>query len=879
METRTHRYEISRPQPVPPPPTRLVLPRPPPPPPPPPPPLPLPLLQTSLQPREVAVATTAKCAVPESTAWWSAIARPLSDICELSEPSLIDRVTRKPSARIPNHRSASRASSTKRDEAAKRAGSVKTAPNIAQLPHTRTKSQDNGSSSYSSTPEQSSFYSIPQASVPRRSSSQTHAQRPGKSHARIPSVHAILESNHAPPTNQGYSIPNRGKSHSPVKEAGRRLDAITSEAERRVPSQTHVRNPIPTDILEFSSYKHPRVKLELQVSAPVFVGGGSVEGYVRIIVDDNERVRLRRSLSLGTISVDLLGFEDMANNRKSIFLALGTELIDVEHPPPQKMVQQPKNSLLSQDEFWPLEPSSSALPFMLSLPLDTGPPPFHSKSACIRFLLCVTAVIRDAEKLYRIRRSQEVHVLPTFDPEKALMSLPSPLTASDELAMSRTSKHESLKVTAGLHRQVWVSGCSIFVDVHISNRCHKAVKRLELTLERDVLCYKHAAAATMEKSASQARIFESNEQTILAKSIFKSGCIGWNGVDSHASDTRTCELELPRGHATVRCGKYFEVRYFLNVMASLSNSKLVSVQLPIILIHINSLDVVPNSVAQVAAAIEEKRKHHGRKLSRSHGGLSRQRSVSSPTRVAQLTRKPSYSQGRAFAAPRQQSLDRQRKEKADIDELRHVLDSSPRKHRTQQQQPPSRLDTRNKASKFSFSTVGIGDKSTETLGMLGALSYQTPPPKQTGRTIDTTDNNTRPHHPHIQSVRDEVHRMRSSDSIRSKYTVIAGRSRPAYAPTAQSSYRQRYHIAPHTLGLTSTAGKVVEDSAPRSATAMGFGERSDRTRFEFPPVRRKTSGSSGSLRERGMNWWDQMRSRHRDTDEEVEKERELGGWI
>ena len=171
-----------------------------------------------------------------------------------------------------------------------------------------------------------------------------------------------------------------------------------------------------------------------------------------------------------------------------------------------------------------------------------------------------------------------------------------------------------MRLAAGLHRQVWVSGTSIFVDVHIANDTRKTLKKLELSIERDILCYRHAAAATLEKSASQARIFQDKEQTILSKSVLKPGTNGWSGAKPNTSMVRTCEVDIPRGHATVRCGKFFEVRYFLNVTLSASHAKLVSIQLPIILIHMNSLDVLPNAVKQVAVAIEEKRQRHHRPL-------------------------------------------------------------------------------------------------------------------------------------------------------------------------------------------------------------------------------------------------------------------------
>jgi hypothetical protein len=61
----------------------------------------------------------------------------------------------------------------------------------------------------------------------------------------------------------------------------------------------------------------------------------------------------------------------------------------------------------------------------------------------------------------------------------------------------------------------------------------------------------------MEKSASQARIFDSNERSILSKAITKQGTAGWHGVPSHRTHTRTCDLELPRGQGTVKCGMLF----------------------------------------------------------------------------------------------------------------------------------------------------------------------------------------------------------------------------------------------------------------------------------------------------------------------------------
>lgn len=98
------------------------------------------------------------------------------------------------------------------------------------------------------------------------------------------------------------------------------------------------------------------------------------------------------------------------------------------------------------------------------------------------------------------------------------------------------------------------------------------------------LTFSKTAASTLEKSAGQARIFDNNERTVFAKTSIKQGAHGWSGVAPHATLTRTADLELPRGHATVKCGKtqqmlnrkrvlipagkFFEVRYFLNIVVS-----------------------------------------------------------------------------------------------------------------------------------------------------------------------------------------------------------------------------------------------------------------------------------------------------------------------
>lgn len=345
---------------------------------------------------------------------WPACARPLSDIRELTEPSLLDAISRKPKAESSNHTSnhtnVSRRSSFKRAVSLKRRGSVKIVePSTDSGYRFEVDDSDSSYNSAASIRDTSSLYSIPFSSVPVRASSQT---REATRTLRSTTLKASPTLAHRP--RDSTVIPNRGQSRSPIRQAEPWHDTVSSQTSRRIPSQTFVRNPPPRDILDFPTHRHPRIGVDFQVAAPLFVGGGSIEGCVRVVVDDAERTRDKMNLTIGRLAVDLIGIEETSANRKSIFLSLGTELLDLDHPPPRNMID-PANRHPSMDSFWTLVPSFTSIPFMISLPLDTGPPPFHSKHARIRFVLSTTLLVKDSGRQYLVRCSQDIAVLSTYD--------------------------------------------------------------------------------------------------------------------------------------------------------------------------------------------------------------------------------------------------------------------------------------------------------------------------------------------------------------------------------------------------------------------------------------------------------------------------------
>ena len=336
---------------------------------------------------------------------WSTATRPLSDIRELTEPSLGELMAKDQplfGKRIERNPSLTRKISTK----ARRS--------MDALEETQVLEDKRGrrSACLSRTPgsqeDRSSIYSIPGGNVPPRSSSQPRRKR-SISRSQVPSALPP-----PPPRGKGYSIPNRGKSRSPVRNAVTRLDPVTSDTVRRLPSRTFNRSPQPRDILEYPSHRHHRISSDLQLAASLFVGGGSIEGSVRVVVDEAERIRHKKTLAIARISVDLVGVEEASGGRKSIFLNLATELLDIDNPPPRTMVDS-ENQISPIDPFWYLIPSVTVLPFLLSLPLDVGPPPFHSRHAKIRYVVCVTLLVRDTGRQYLVRTSQDVSILSVYD--------------------------------------------------------------------------------------------------------------------------------------------------------------------------------------------------------------------------------------------------------------------------------------------------------------------------------------------------------------------------------------------------------------------------------------------------------------------------------
>lgn len=131
------------------------------------------------------------------------------------------------------------------------------------------------------------------------------------------------------------------------------------------------------------------------------------------------------------------------------------------------------------------------------------------------------------------------------------MNLPNPLLVSDALQFSKRHSNQSVVIAAGLHRQTWISGYPVYLDIHIDNKSGKPVKRVELQLEKITIFHDYSAASAGAKSADILRLPDHLRKDIVVRRELSDG---FQGVRPMSRDIRTCQLDLPIGLVSVETG-------------------------------------------------------------------------------------------------------------------------------------------------------------------------------------------------------------------------------------------------------------------------------------------------------------------------------------
>lgn len=151
-------------------------------------------------------------------------------------------------------------------------------------------------------------YNLPRKQVPDRQSSLLTSEQ--ASLQNFPSWRL------PPPSAAGKFIIDRGRAESPVKRSIAK-DPVTSDALRLSPSRTFIRPSPPLLLLQSGNVHSKRIALSLDLNAPIFMGGGTIEGKVNIDIDRGHHDHMKRKdLLISKLSVDIVGCELMGDGRK-----------------------------------------------------------------------------------------------------------------------------------------------------------------------------------------------------------------------------------------------------------------------------------------------------------------------------------------------------------------------------------------------------------------------------------------------------------------------------------------------------------------------------------------------------------------------------------
>lgn len=124
---------------------------------------------------------------------------------------------------------------------------------------------------------------------------------------------------------------------------------------------------------------------------------------------------------------------------------------------------------------------------------------------------------------------------------------------SDELYLSRKISTQTVKLTAGLHRQTWISGYPVFVDVHIENWSSKDLKKAELQLEKATLFHDYSAPSAGTRPAEGLRVPNYMQREIISRTHILDE---FQGVRALSQDFRTFQMQLPTGLVSIETGRY-----------------------------------------------------------------------------------------------------------------------------------------------------------------------------------------------------------------------------------------------------------------------------------------------------------------------------------
>ncbi|GAO48343.1 hypothetical protein G7K_2516-t1 [Saitoella complicata NRRL Y-17804] len=420
--------------------------------------------------------------------------------------------------------------------------------------------------------------------------------------------------------------------HFSQSTVGADLAAYLNGQDSEFQDGTYVRAKPPVEVLNGDTKHDRRVKLSTVLNAVLHVGGGKIRGRLVLTIKDSKR----HPVKIGDLALDLVGVEVLPHaSKQGIFFSITSHLITPKsNPAPGNLVHAYTGC--DDQGYWLAKTGTQAQAFELPLPLNVGPGTFYSEDAEIRYLLAATLRYKSNDKISVVRTVTTLLLYPCLDPEKALLPLEYPLRSTEE-GRQLLGGQGVVTLVAQSHRTTWIAGQLAFVELHISNQSARTIRHVQMKLVRHVISFKRPGAFSFNRPAGQLRVPDRIKTRVVSSTAIHAGHetdlpgYRWRGVAPKSIDSSTLRIQVPGDQLTVREGRYFEVKYFINIAVSATLSHNVHVQIPVTIVNILSLDTNPDDLFDVAAAIRRER----RRLSQPNMNESAQNSRVLPRMSAQ----------------------------------------------------------------------------------------------------------------------------------------------------------------------------------------------------------------------------------------------------
>ncbi|SJX62458.1 uncharacterized protein SRS1_13308 [Sporisorium reilianum f. sp. reilianum] len=461
---------------------------------------------------------------------------------------------------------------------------------------------------------------------PRRSLSETNVG------AALLERHGTLLSTNANPVRRGKEL-NRLLGNSDRKLPSSAAKPMTTEAQ--IKSGLKRSNAVgpnvapPPAALEQGKASKARVEVDLVLESDLVVEGGTLQGRMQIRVrkgSDREG-----GVFLAQPKIRVVGFEELlADDTRYIFyhhasVIDGDRSTDGPSEPyylhGSPTLSSPETASFSALACFAGGPDaegyaegkvgSHSIPFSLELPVSKGAKgSYRGKNAVVRYIVIGSVKLKSASGANRsiAHFYRHVDLFPYLNPAVVLSSALKPIQASSSKGLFLGGSGK-VHLMASLHRNTWVAGQRVYINIGIHNETSKKINGMTLALMRTVTLYKPRPELDLDGGQAARREPDvdacqtSTTRKKIAEEELEMGQKGsrgvvtargwWTGVDPGQRVESSHSMHIPADALSISRGRHVEVVYSIKVSVGSALSSDVSVELPIRVINFVSLDPPP----------------------------------------------------------------------------------------------------------------------------------------------------------------------------------------------------------------------------------------------------------------------------------------------